>query len=123
MEKRLSLFLASALAFLSVSGFVKRKKPKHLAGLMNVDTQHSVIRLPLTLALLSAGSSQASLRKTRAILSLVGAVYLVMGTAGLIDKRVGGLLPSKQTNFDLVYHFGVGMLVLWMGTRSGKMMK
>jgi hypothetical protein len=123
MERKFSLILGSGLALLALSGFVKQKKPKHLAGIMNVDTEHSVLRLPLSLLLLLASSVQTPLRKTRNVLSFVGLFYIAMGSVGLADKSVGGTLPSKQTNFDLAYHFGVGALVLWLGMRSGRMMK
>ena len=123
MEKTFSSILGVGLMLLTLSGFTKSKKPKHLLCLMNVDTQHSALRLPLTMALLYAGSQQAPLKSTRAILSFVGAFYLAMGAAGVIDKSVSGALPSKLTNFDLVYHFGVGALALWLGGRSGRMMK
>jgi hypothetical protein len=90
---------------------------------MNVDTQHSMLRIPLTLALLYAGSQQTSLKDTRGILTFVGVFYLAVGAAGSIDRRLGGMLPSRLTGFDLVYHFGVGALALWLGGRSGRMMK
>jgi hypothetical protein len=118
MEKRFSSILASGLTLLTLSGFVKRKKPKHLLGLMNIDTQHSILRLPLILVLLGAGSQETSLRNTRAILTFVGVFYLAIGSLGAADRRLDGVLPSKLTNFDLAYHFGVGILALWLGRRS-----
>lgn len=123
MEKSFSSFLGTSLSLLTVSGFARRKVPKHLFGLMNVDTQHSALRLPLTLALLYAGSRQSSLKSTRAILSFVGLFYLAMGTAGYANRSVNGMLPSKLTKFDLAYHFGVGAVALWLGCRSGRMIK
>lgn len=123
MEKLFSLVLSFGLFILTASGFIKCKRPKHLFGLMNVDTQHSVIRVPLTLTLLYAGSNHTSLRSTRTILSSIGLFYLIVGATGCVDKKVGGLLPSKLTNFDIVYHFTVGISALWLGSRSGRMMK
>jgi hypothetical protein len=123
MEKTFSGGLGLGLTLLAVSGFMKRDTPKHLCGLMNVDTQHSLLRVPLTLALLYAGSQQSTLHSTRTILSGVGIFYLAIGIAGSADRSVGGVLPSKLTHFDLLYHFGVGTVALWLGSRSGRMMK
>jgi hypothetical protein len=123
MEKNFSTMLGVGLALLMSAGFVKSEKPKHLLGLMNVDTQHSILRIPTTLALLYAGSRNTSLKNTRMILSRAGMLYLLIGTIGSVDKKAGGALPSKLTNFDLVYHFVVGASALWLGMRSGRMMK
>ncbi|MDB5184667.1 MAG: hypothetical protein JWN38_475 [Candidatus Saccharibacteria bacterium] len=123
MEKLFSSFLGSGLVVLTAAGFAEKEQPKHLFGLMNVDTHHSILRIPLTLALLYAGSKQAPLKNTRAVLTLVGVFYVTIGSVGCIDKKVGGILPSKLTNFDLMYHFTVGTSALWLGSRSGRMMK
>jgi len=123
MERTFSSKLGVGLALLTFSGFVKSKTPKHLLGLMNVDTQHSMLRVPLTMALLYAGSNQSTLKNTRAILTGIGIFYFAIGAIGYKDKSVGGVLPSKLTNFDLIYHFGVGASALWLGSRSGRMVK
>lgn len=123
MEKNFSTALGIGLALLMAAGFAKNKKPKHFLGLMNVDTQHSILRIPTTLASLYAGSRPTSLKDTRTILSLVGLLYLAIGTVGSMDRRAGGALPSKLTGFDLLYHFTVGASALWLGSRSGRMMK
>lgn len=123
MEKNFSTILGAGLTLLMVAGFAKSEKPKHLLGLMNVDTRHSVLRIPTTLALLYASSHHTPLKSTRTVLSLTGLLYLVIGTIGSMDKKAGGLLPSRLTNFDLVYHFVVGASALWLGSRSGRMMQ
>lgn len=123
MEKNFSTMLGVGLALLMSAGFLKHEKPKRLLGLMNVDTQHSILRIPTTLALLYAGAHQTPLKNTRTILSFTGLLYLVIGTIGSVDKKAGGALPSKLTNFDLVYHFVVGASALWLGNRKGRMMK
>lgn len=123
MEKLFSTMLGGGLSVLTISGFAIRKPPKHFLGLMNVDTQHSALRVPLTLALLYAGSKHAPLKATRRILSFVGVFYLAVGAIGSVDKSAGGTLPSRLTNFDIGYHFGVGAFALWLGSRSGRMVK
>lgn len=123
MEKKFSTALGLGLAVLMSAGFIKTKKPKHFLGLMNIDTQHSTLRVPVTAALLYAGSRRASLKDTRTILALTGLLYLAIGAIGTVDKKAGGTLPSKLTNFDLAYHFVVGVSALWLGRRSGRMMK
>lgn len=123
MERQFSSILGAALAVLALDGFAKRDFPKHFLGLMNVDTPHSVLRVPLTVVLLYGGLRQSSLKTTRSILSFVGMFYIAMGAAGSMDKSVGHVLPSKLTKFDVVYHFAVGAAALWLGKRSGRMMK
>jgi small-conductance mechanosensitive channel len=120
MEKGLSLTLGTTLSVLAIAGFVMPKK--HFVRLMNVDVNHSVLRVPLTLALLYAGT-HADLKVTRKILCGIGVFYVCVGSAGLADKRVGGLLPSGLTSFDIVYHFAVGLGAIWMGNRPGRMLK
>jgi hypothetical protein len=123
MEKTFSTMLGCGLALLTLAGFTKRKKPKYFLGLMNVDTQHSLLRIPLTASLLYAGSRQAPLTGTRQVLTFVGKFYLAVGLIGSADRSLGRLLPSKLTNFDIGYHFGVGTVALWQGKRSGRMMR
>jgi hypothetical protein len=120
MEKQMSLSLGFALTFLTLAGFVLNTK--HLMKLMNIDVSHSVLRFPLAAAALY-GSTHTRLETTRAILFAIGIFYVFMGTAGLADKKVGGTLPSGLTNFDIVYHFVVGAAAIWMGARSGRMMR
>ena len=117
MEKQVSLSLAGILAGLAVAGFTHRNKPKHAMGVMNADTNHSLLRVPLTGALLYGGNPKTSPKLTRGILTGVGLLYLGIGAAGLFDRKVGGILPSKLTNFDLAYHFLVGLGMLALGSR------
>jgi hypothetical protein len=120
MEKPLSLSLGVTLAFLTLAGFVL--DTKQLMKLMNIDVSHSMLRVPLT-ALLLCGGTKTRLDTTRSILLGVGIFYVFMGSAGLADKKVFGLLPSRLTNFDIVYHFAVGAGAIWMGSRSGRMLR
>jgi hypothetical protein len=123
MEKVFSSLLGTGLSVLALSGFAQRKSPKYFLHFMNVDTQHSVLRVPLAAVLMYAGSRRTPVRKTRYILSIASLLYLTLGIAGIKDKSIFEMLPSRLTNFDLVYHFSVGTLALWLGTRSGRMMK
>lgn len=120
MEKLFSLSLGITLGVLTLVGFIPGTK--HFLKLMNTDTSHSALRVPLTAALLYAGT-QTDLRATRTILLGVGFFYIAIGTAGLIDKKVGGALPSGLTKFDVLYHLAVGAEALWFGGRPGRMMK
>jgi hypothetical protein len=97
------------------------KEKKQVAGMMNVDTAHSAIRVPVATALILGAFSRLSI--TRKILLDTGIVYLVIGMLGVLDKRVYGLLPSKLTRFDLVYHYIIGTLVTWLGIRPGRMIR
>lgn len=102
MEKKFSLKLGLGLVLLMAAGFVKSEKPKHLLGLMNVDTQHSVLRIPTALALLYAGSRHASLKDTRTILSLTSVLYLIIGTIGSMDRKAGACYPLSLPS--LIWH-------------------
>jgi hypothetical protein len=119
MEKQTSFMLGVVLWLLAFVGFFTGKK--HLFKLMNVDPIHSVLRIPLGGLLLYGGRSE--LKMTRDILLGTGLIYLLIGSAGVKDRKVGGLLPSGLTGFDLVYHFATGLAVIWMGARRGRMMK
>lgn len=119
MEKPMAIALGLALTGLAAAGFIKNRE-KHVMG-MNVDTNHSIIRTPLAAALLL--SERTNLRNTRAILTGTGIMYMAVGAIGLVDRKLGGLLPSKLTNFDYAYHFTVGAAALWMGLRPGRMVQ
>jgi hypothetical protein len=122
-EKVFSKILGCGLVVLTIAGLVPGRRPKHFLGLMNTDEQHSALRVPLAMALLYAASPQAPLRSTRKVLTVVGTAYLLVGTVGLANKRAGGALPSGITKFDVAYHYSVGLACLWLGKRSGRMMK
>lgn len=123
MEKQSLAVIAKVLSTLAAAGFKPTSKPKHLMGIMNVDTAHSILRVPLILSSLYGSSPKLDIKTSRSIIAGIGAFYLAMATAGIADKKVGGTLPSKLTNFDIVYHVGVGAIALWLGTRQGRMMK
>jgi hypothetical protein len=123
MEKVFTTTAAGLLTVLTVAGFLPSSRPKRLLGIMNVDFTHSLIRVPLTLAMIYASTETADVKTTRRILTAFGVVYLVVGTVGLADRKVGSALPSGLTGFDLAYHFGTGLVALWLGTRPGRMMK
>lgn len=118
MEKSYAIALSSLLSVLSVAGFI-RDKNKFMG--MNVDKTHSLIRVPVMI--LTLASTRKTTISTRAALRGVGILYLLIGAAGLFNKRLGGILPSGLNRFDYVYHFMSGASTLWMGARSGRMLK
>jgi hypothetical protein len=120
IEKFVSVKLGVTLVILTLAGFTNTR---HLFRLLNVDANHSYLRIPLTAALLYAGSPAARLKTTRQILLSVGVFYFAIGAIGSADRKVGGLLPSKLTNFDIFYHFAVGAGAVWLGARPGRMVK
>jgi hypothetical protein len=123
MEKQFSQFSSALLLLLTAIGFMIPGVKKRFLGLMNVDTTHSIIRTPLTLALLYGASDKSTVKATRSILLGMGIFYIGVGTAGLTNRKLYGLLPSGLTSFDLGYHFTVGVSAIWLGCRSGRMMK
>lgn len=121
MEKTVSGAIGSLLVFLASTGFIKRHK--HLMGLMNVDTNHSMLRIPISALMYYASSSASSLKNTRSLLLGGGLLYVLIGGAGLLDRRIKGFLPSGLTKFDYAYHFGTGAVMIYLGSRKGRMLK
>ncbi|HEX8390318.1 MAG TPA: hypothetical protein VF597_02780 [Candidatus Saccharimonadales bacterium] len=119
MERNVAGILGIALAGLVVTGMlVDNKRPLEI---MNVDDSHSMIRVPVAALLLYGAISP--LKRARAILLSTGLFYWLIGIGGSSDRRLGGLLPSGLTAFDYVYHFTVGAVCVWLGSRPGRMLK
>jgi hypothetical protein len=120
-EKYFSNMIGKLLLVLALYGALPGERTKRFLGLMNTDSQHSIIRIPTTLALLYAGKEESDLATTRTVLTAFGGLCVAIGSVGLVSKRVGGALPSGLTNFDIAYHFGLGFTALWLGRRPGRM--
>ena len=112
MLRTVAKVLGVVVALLAVVGFFV--EGEHLAGLMNVDIALDVVRVIIAAALLYVGFGNASASATRAVIIVVGAVYVVMGLLALIDPTMFGLLPTGFTGFDIGFHLvvGLGSLVL-----------
>jgi hypothetical protein len=86
----------------------------HLLGIMNVDLALDIVRIVIAAALLYVGFSRAPLTAVRAVLIIVGAMYVVMGLLAFADRTLFGLLPTGFTGFDIGFHLivGAGALVV-----------
>ena len=103
--------LGIVVAVLAIAGLFMEG---HLFGLMNVDIAIDLLRVILAAALLYVGFADTSAGTLRAVVIVVGALYVVMGLLAFADRTLFGLLPSGLTDFDIGFHLvvGVGALAL-----------
>jgi uncharacterized membrane protein len=101
---RIYAVLIGALAILglSVNG--------HLFQLMNADIALDVLRVIVAGYLVYVGFIAHNERMASTALTIVGALYIVMGLAGLFSPTLGGLLPSGLTGFDIAFHLITGFI-------------
>ena len=87
---------------------------EHLFNLMNVDLALDLLRVVIAAALLYVGFGRASAGALRAVIIVVGALYVLMGLLAFADPTLFGLLPTGLTGFDIGFHLlvGLGALVL-----------
>jgi hypothetical protein len=103
----LGFFLTSSTGFVATSG------PK-LIGLFEINPLHNVAHLLVGAALLIAGLSGA--RAAKAVNTIIGAVYLLLGVVGLL--LVGGDNPLNVlalNGADNVLHFASAVVLLAVG--------
>ncbi|WP_349899171.1 DUF4383 domain-containing protein [Parafrigoribacterium soli] len=88
-----------------------------LLGLFEVNPLHNVAHLVIGAALLIAGLS--SIRASRTVNSVVGAVYLLLGIVGLfiLDSPVNILAIN---GWDNVLHFASAIILLGVGLGADK---
>lgn len=110
MIKNVARILGVVVALLAVVGFFV--EGEHLLEFMNVDIAIDILRTVLAVALLAVGFSSASFTATRAVVAIVGVLYIGMGALGLADRTLFGMLPTGLTDFDLGFHLVVGVLAL-----------
>lgn len=110
MIKIVARVLGVVVALLAVVGFFI--EGDHLMGIMNVDIALDLLRTVLAIALLGVGFSRASIGATRAVVAIVGVLYVGMGFLALLDRTLFGLLPTGLTDFDLGFHLVVGIAAL-----------
>jgi uncharacterized membrane protein len=107
MNVRLTKFYAVLIGALALLGlFVSG----HLFQLMNTDILIDVLRVALAGYLVYVGFIVHNERMAATALTVVGALYIVMGLAGLFSPTLGGLLPSGLTGFDIGFHLLTGLL-------------
>jgi hypothetical protein len=104
------LYAVLVLALSIVGFFVSG----HLFKIMNVDPALDLFRLALAVVLIRIGFSLEARdgREANFGLILVGVAYLGLAIGGLIDSKLGNLLPSGLTGFDIVFHIVTGLAAL-----------
>jgi uncharacterized membrane protein len=89
----------------------------HLFGFMNSDIALDLLRVVLAAYLIYVGFvAKSETMATNALLG-VGALYIVMGIAGLFSPTLGGILPSGLTGFDVAFHLITGAVAAVAGMR------
>jgi hypothetical protein len=107
MLKMIARVLGFVVALLAIVGFFI--EGDHLLGLMNVDLALDVTRVLIAAALLIVGFARVPLSAVRAVLIVVGAMYVLMALIAFADPTLMGLLPTGFTGFDIGFHLVVGL--------------
>jgi len=110
MLKIVARVLGIVVGLLAIIGFFI--EGEHLLGIMNVDLALDIIRLVLAIALLVVGFAAVPLSAVRAVLIIVGAMYVLMGIFAFFDPTLFGMLPTGFTGFDIGFHLVVGIAAL-----------
>lgn len=114
MHRLVATVLGVVVGLLAVIGFFV--EGDHLLGIMNVDLTLDILRLIIAAALLIVGlvrSVPAS--AARAVVIVVGAMYVLMGLLAFADPTLFGLLPTGFTGFDIGFHLVVGAAAIVLG--------
>jgi hypothetical protein len=110
MIRLVARVLGVVVALLAIAGFFV--EGEHLFGLMNVDIVLDVLRVVIAAALLIVGFANVSLAATRAVVGVVGGMYVLMGLLAFADRTLFGMLPTGFTGFDIGFHLVVGLAAL-----------
>jgi hypothetical protein len=103
--------LGIVVGLLAIIGFFV--EGEHLLGIMNVDLTLDILRLLIAAALLVVGlAPQVPASATKAVIIVVGAMYVLMGLLAFADPTLFGLLPTGFTGFDIAFHLIVGIAAL-----------
>lgn len=106
MHKRLAITYGWLIGALGILGLFASG---HLFALTNSDIALDLLRLILAGALLYVGYRNSE-GASRAVLGVVGALYIGMALIGTANPTLGGLLPSGLTGFDIAFHLITGAL-------------
>jgi hypothetical protein len=107
MLKLIARILGIVVAVLAIAGFFV--EGDHLLGIMNVDIVLDVLRVLIAVALLIVGFGRVPIGAVRAVLIVVGAMYVLMGLLAFFDPTLFGMLPTGFTGFDIAFHLIVGL--------------
>jgi hypothetical protein len=110
MARMTARILGIVVALLAVIGFFI--EGEHLLGIANVDLTLDVARVVIAAALLWVGFGRTSGGALRAVLLVVGAMYVLMALLAFADDTLFGLLPTGFTGFDIGFHLVAGVVAL-----------
>lgn len=113
MYRLIARILGIVIGLLAIIGFFV--EGDHLLGIMNVDLTLDILRLIIAVALLVVGFANVPASATRAVIIIVGALYVLMGLLAFADPTLFGLLPTGFTGFDIGFHLVVGLAALVLG--------
>lgn len=107
MLRMIARVLGVVVAVLAIAGFFV--EGDHLLGIMNVDLALDVTRVLIAAALLIVGFANVPFAAVRAVLIVVGAMYVLMALVAFASPELGGILPTGFTGFDIAFHLIVGL--------------
>jgi hypothetical protein len=111
VHRTVATVLGIVVGLLAIIGFFI--EGEHLLGIMNVDLTLDILRLLIAAALLVVGlAPQVPAQATKAVIIVVGAMYVLMGLLAFADPTLFGLLPTGFTGFDIAFHLIVGIAAL-----------
>lgn len=110
MHRLVARILGIVIGLLAIVGFFV--EGELLLGIMNVDLALDILRVILAVALLVVGFADVPASAVRAVIVIVGALYVLMGLLAFADPTLFGLLPTGFTGFDIGFHLVVGVAAL-----------
>lgn len=116
MAKKTARILGTIVLALAIVGLLAGER--QLFNLMNVDAAIDALRIPVAALLLYVGYGRVSNDTLRSALLFVGLLYVGIGFLGWGSPSLFGLLPSRLTGFDVVFHLVAGFIAIWAGVRT-----
>ncbi len=96
---------------------------KSLFGALNIDIAEDVVHLATGGLLAYVGFAKRDSGLARAVVGVIGVVYLLVGVIGFAESNPLGLFPSEYTVLDNLIHLTLGVLaiaVVWLLPRGGQ---
>lgn len=108
MAKTYAGIVGAVLLLLGIGGLLLGDEL--LLGWLNIDLLEDLVHIASGIVLLVAASR--GLGVARAVVGVVGVVYLLVGVLGFVTPYLLGLLPHGYTAVDNLVHVLLGLLAL-----------
>ena len=108
MAKTYASIAGAVLLLLGIGGLLLGDEL--LLGWLNIDLLEDLVHIASGIVLLVAASR--GLGVARAVVGVVGVVYLLVGVLGFVTPYLLGLLPHGYTAVDNLVHVLLGLLAL-----------